>query len=302
VTDKPHVWVVTTTFDRPEKLKAYIDCLSQQTWQSFTLVLVDHGIEPIRPDINFSFSTVILRADPSLWWTAAVNTGIRAVLQNTEIQGNDFVLLQNDDSTFGPDFISSLVMATNNSFRVVGSVVVDRNNGRVLHANLKFHRLRARYMYLHRGVIPEDLGVELLPADVLKGRGVIYPVSVVRRIGLLDERLPQYRSDHEWANRARRLGFDICVTPLAICETIIDTQERIVIHDPMRSFWRVLFGRRSPANLRDMVVYFFTCFGPVLAAYCVFVNGLRTILVSTLQMSRALLRCWKGKRGVSEST
>ena len=87
--------------------------------------------------------------------------------------------------------------------------------------------------------------------DLVSGEtiGVAYPIKVVKELGLLDTRLPQYRADHEWAHRAKTLGIDVMVSPQAICETVIDTQARICAERPITSYWEVLFSRRSPANL-----------------------------------------------------
>jgi len=285
----PHVWLVTTAYNSVGRLSRFLDCLIDQIYEPISLIIVDHGTDSISGQLPLPDNSILLRGDPSHWWTHAVNIGIGYVLGRAGVGDSDIILLQHDDSTFGLNFVSELVNAVGGARRVVGSVVIDRNTRGILHANLQFDRMKAKYLYLHYGDHAADLGDSLMASDVLKGRGVAYPVKVVKEIGLLNKRLPHYRSDHEWAHRAKTFGVDVVVCPRAVCETVIDTQAQISVLRPFASYWQVLFGRRSPANLPDMARYFYICFGPAKASYCVFVNGLRTLLVSTLQLFKALV-------------
>ena len=285
----PHIWLVTTAYNSVGRLSRYFECLIDQDYEPISLILVDHGTDSISGRLPLPDNSTLLRGHPSHWWTHAVNIGIEYVLSQGGVDDSDIILLQNDDSTFGPSFVSELVNAVGGARRAVGSVVIDRNTRKVLHANLKFDSIKAKYLYLHYGDRVAVLGDSLMASDALKGRGVAYPVKVVKEIGLLNTRLPHYRSDHEWAHRAKKLGVDVVVCPQAICETVIDTQAQISVSRPFATYWQVLFSRRSPANLQDMARYFYICFGPAKASYCVVVNGLRTLLVSTSQLFRALV-------------
>ena len=298
----PHVWMVTTAYNSVGRLSRYLECLIDQNYEPISLILVDHGTDSISGQLPLPENSIVLRGDPSHWWTQSVNIGIEYVLAKEGIRESDLILLQNDDSTFGPNFVSELVNAVGGAHRIVGSVVIDRNTRGVLHANLKFDTIKAKYLYQHYGDHVADLGDSLIASDVLKGRGVAYPVKVVKEIGLLNTRLRHYRSDHEWAHRAKTIGVDVVVCPRAICETVIDTQAKISVLRPFATYWQVLFGRRSPANLRDMARYFYICYGPARASYCVFVNGLRTLLVSTSQLFKVLVLKAIGDGGIGKTS
>lgn len=288
-------WIVTTIFDRDASLETYLGCLDRQRFKNFSLVLVDHGVIPAFEQVALRDYIIVLRESPNKWWTAAVNAGIRYVMAREDLKDHDLIVLQNDDSVFSEGFLDALVRASSQKNAVVGSVAVIRNTTKILHANLKFSWVRAKYNYLNYGADISELKEELYESDVLKGRGVVYPVSLVRQIGLLDERLPQYKSDHEWAHRAKQLGFPVFVTPSAITETVLDTQERVIAEAPFRSLWRVLFSRRSPMNIPDTIKYFYICFNPVSATYYCFVDVSRTILFST---AKALLLTISGRNTI----
>ncbi|MFC1844170.1 glycosyltransferase family 2 protein [Thermodesulfobacteriota bacterium] len=288
--NKPKAWIVTTVFNRFKTLQRYFDCLAAQDYDNFSLVLVDHGDENVTDNLSLPNNTILLKSSPEKWWTAAVNVALDYLLNNIKVPDSDLIILQNDDSTFGPTFIGSLVKIAVQEKAVIGSVAIDRRTKRILHANLQFVPVAAKYKYCHYG---EDLSAlnegNLLKSDVLKGRGVVYPVEIVRRIGFLEERLPQYKSDHEWSNRAKRYGFEVYVTSQAITETVIDTQERMNKKHPLKQFWKLLFGIRSTSNLQDSFYYFTICYGKTLGFYLFFVSSIRTIVVSFLQMIKSFI-------------
>jgi len=290
---KPTAWIITTVFDRTATLESYFECLETQTCKDFWLVLVDHGSNEITRGIALPDYVFLVRESPKKWWTAAVNAGISYALGHPDMSDQDVILLQNDDSIFGPDFIDSLMNIAGTEQAVVGGVAIDATTKRILHANLKFNKRRACYEYLHYGEPTSDLSEKLYDSDVLKGRGTAYPVSVVREIGLLDERLPQYKSDHEWAHRAKTMGYGVYVTPGAISETVLDTQEQISGVSPFLGFWRVLFSRRSPRNVVDTVKYFFICFRPIPATYYCLVDISRTGFVSLMSAILYKLKFWR---------
>ncbi|MEC7804073.1 MAG: glycosyltransferase [Pseudomonadota bacterium] len=278
----PKAWVVTTVFNRNESVAKYLACLDRQSFRNFSLVLVDHGTQPLSLDIKFPEYVTLLRGSSEMWWTGAVNTGIRYLLESEDVADQDIIILQNDDSIFGPEFVESLVSAASTEQAVIGSVAINATTGRILHASLKFNKMRARYDYLHYGKPINELADKLYESDVLKGRGVAYPVRVVRRIGLLDESLPHYKSDHEWAHRAKTMGYGVYVIPGAISETVLDTQKQVSSDAPFLSLWRVLVSRRSPKNIVDTVKFFFICFRPIPATYYCLVDISRTSLVSLI--------------------
>jgi len=290
---KPKAWIITTVFDRIATLESYLECLAAQTYKEFWLVLVDHGFNEVTREIALPEYVFLVRESPAKWWTAAVNAGIAYALEHPDMTDQDVILLQNDDSVFGPDFIDRLVSIARTKQAVVGGVAINATTKRILHANLKFNKRRACYEYLHYGKPLSDLADKLYDSDVLKGRGMAYPVRFVREIGFLDERLPQYKSDHEWAHRAKTMGYGVYVTPGAISETVLDTQERVSRVSPFLSFWRVLFSRRSPKNVVDTVKYFFICFRPIPATYYCLVDISRTGFVSLTAAILYKIKIWR---------
>ena len=95
----PKAWVVTTVFNRSESVVKYLACLDRQSFRNFSLVLVDHGTQPLSLDIKFPEYVTLLRGSPEMWWTGAVNIGIRYLLESENVADQDVIILQNDAAT-----------------------------------------------------------------------------------------------------------------------------------------------------------------------------------------------------------
>jgi len=281
------VWVITTVFDRFDSLSQFLKCINDQTYKNLNVVLVDHGVKNVVDHITLEPNVKVIKASTELWWTGAVNTGLNYVVNNS-VSPDDYVLLQNDDSTFNKYFVEHMVKAIEKHDKaIVGSVAVDRERKKIIHCNMKFNLRSSKYIYCHRGEIVDELKDEFYESDVLKGRGVLFPVSVFREIGLLEEKLPQYKSDHEITHRANKNGFKLIVTPLAITETLMDTQQRAVKGRLFHSLKLISTSRRSTSNLKDAFIYYYKCFSFPLSLYLFIVHSLRTVAVIFLRCYRS---------------
>ena len=286
----PCVWIVTTVFNRFDALNRYLKCLEAQDYPNFKLILVDHGTKDVADHVQLPDYAHLIKASSDLWWTAAANVGHRYVLNEVNAADDDLIMLQNDDSTFDSTLISELVRVSTQEDAVVGSVVVDRDTRKILHAHLTFNPKTATYRYPNKGEDVSVLGDRPLESDVLKGRGVVYPIGVVRNIGIMEERLVQYKSDHEWAHRAKRNGFRVLIAPKAVTETVLDTQAKMDGASPLRSFWTLLFGRRSTRNLIYSFKYFYIGFPFFSATRYFLTDAVRMTVITFLQMVKALCR------------
>lgn len=297
--DTPKIWMIVTLYNRFDTLFDFRKNLEQQTYRNFEVVLVDHGTEDA-PDLEVDFFTV-LKGSPDYWWTDAVNYGMEYVLGHPQVRKSDYIMLQNDDVVFGPGYLAELVsVGTSNPGAVVGSICVHPETKELWYAHLPFDRWLAKYRYPHKGESIDVLDTtKLYKSDALKGRGTLYPISLVRRMGTFCKRLPHRKPDHEFAHRAKfKYEAPVFVAPEAICETMVDNVIGMDPTQPWRSFYQILFDIRSVRNLRDEFVYGIECFRFPYSLYYIVVNYVRTILISFYQLMRALLK----KSGRSEET
>ena len=274
----PTVWVITTVFDRFDSLSRYLECIENQSYQNLHIIIVDHGKKNVKDFLSFGCNVLVIKASTELWWTGAVNVGLKYVL-NKSNSCDDYIILQNDDATFSADFVENLVnLANKNEKSVIGSVAVDRNSREIIHCNLIFDPIRVKYKYEHKGKLSSNLSDQLYDSDVLKGRGVLFPIKVFKNIGLLEEKLPQYKSDHEITHRAKRNGYNLLVTPSAVTETIMDTQQKVFKGMLFKSIKLIFTSRRSTANIMDAFLYYKRCFSFPFSYYCIFMHITKTLI------------------------
>jgi GT2 family glycosyltransferase len=286
VNTNPIVWIVTTVFDRFDSLSMYLECIDNQSYENIKIVIVDHGKMNVEDRFSFGDKVVIIKASTDLWWTGAVNAGLNYVV-NHSISHRDYVMLQNDDSTFNATFIESLVnAAVKNGKSIIGSIAVNRSTKKIIHCNMVFDLLRAKYIYQHKGGLVDNLSESIYESDVLKGRGVLFPIKVFKKIGLLEEKLPQYKSDHEITHRAKSNGYKLLVTPLAVTETIMDTQQQVSKGKLFKSIKLIFTNRRSTSNISDAVIYYKKCYSFPLSYYLILVHVIKTLIGVVVKVYR----------------
>jgi GT2 family glycosyltransferase len=267
-----HIWIVTSTFDRFDSLATYFELLSIQTESNFTLVLVDHGNKRVEDYIQIPKFVKIIRSSPNKWWTGAMNDGIRYAITYSK-SDKDVIILQCDDSLFYDNFISNLVNTIEKEDALVGAIALNEKNDKILHAQLKFQPLTGKYSYPLQGKELNTFGLKPKKSDVLKGRGVGCSINNLKKIGLLEEKLPHYKADHEWAHRANKKNINVLVAPNVIVKANLKTQLKIEKSKLFASLFRYIFHQRSTANIRDIIVYYFLCFPKYKAIYYSIVNA-----------------------------
>ena len=247
------VHALVPVFNRLELTQRIIEDLRAQLGCDVRMVVIDDGSTDgtaqwlaTQPDVR------TLRGDGDLWWAGAVDMGLRRVLP--QASEDDYVLLINNDTRIGPDFVATLVSVS----RGYGGAAV----GTALRDEALPHELisiGARMDVWQRrvsDVINELSGEEqrnprpVYEVDALSGRGTLYPVRILRATGYMHPRLlPHYHADYELACRARRKGFKTVVST----EAALYTERKFGVHRRPGSRRQRLFGKGSPSNVLQHV-------------------------------------------------
>lgn len=191
--------------------------LSKQSFSDFEVIVVDDGsndgttaaIEQRHP------LTMIIQGDGNLWWTGAINEGLKLALEKASDE--DYILTLNDDVTFQDDYLENLARAI--ILRpgwLIGSVSLDKDNTENINAGVYFDWKTRK---IEKGKFKQGSHFNQ-KVNRLPGRGALIPVRVFRRIGLYDtHHFPHYAADSELAVRALNAGFKVCIYFGAVLES-----------------------------------------------------------------------------------
>ena len=254
MTENNTLFIVIPTFGAISATKRCVDSIQGSAYQNISTIIVDHGKDKTGDTTDWPKNTVYLRESSSLWWTGAVNRGIRAALERNA----GLIMLLNDDCIVPPDTINGLLSCINKTVSpaIVAPMQVDpvshRNVSRVTSCfPLGFPTLILPTIgsgkYNKSGLIRTPL--------ILGGRGVIIPSSVFKNIGYFDEEmLPHYGSDHDFYIRCRKNGVPLYVCPKA--RILTDSTSTSAADSPghlsLREFIDTLYDRKSHRNITDL--------------------------------------------------
>lgn len=208
------LFVVTPVHNRKEILRRFLQCLEDQHFRDFEVVIVDDGstdgtsemVAQAFPDVT------LLKGDGNLWWSGGTNMGLRYVLTKASV--DDFVLIINDDLEIDPDYIERLISFAHQHPRaLLGSVVVDVLDPDIIwDGGHLWNWTTAKHRILNRGMRLSSFPLSTyFEVSHLTGRGMLAPVSVFREIGLYDAKNFRHRGDTELPVRARKRGYKLLV-------------------------------------------------------------------------------------------
>src|SRR5258706_4282659 len=127
------IYVVVPVFNRKSLTDRFLCCMREQTFRRFEIIVVDDGsTDGTSALIADKFPEVqLLRGDGTLWWTGAINVGIRhAMAQAAEA---DAILVINDDLEVDADYLDSLRASWKiMPHTLIGFVIVDIHNPEVI--------------------------------------------------------------------------------------------------------------------------------------------------------------------------
>jgi len=215
--EKPKLVVIVLNWNRCQDTIDCVCALQRQTLEDFTTIIVDNGsrdgsAERLRerfPDIR------IICNGRNLGYAGGNNAGIRAALD----VGADYVLLLNNDTVPGEDFLEKLVSGAvaDTGIAAAGPKVlwaVDPPRLWGAYGKITYHHNVVRI----EGFTCADVEAFSEPADVdfVIGCGMLMSRTAIEDIGLLDEEYFAYHEDVDWCYRARKKGYRVVYVPDAV--------------------------------------------------------------------------------------
>jgi len=274
------IWIVVPVFNRSKEIYNLLNDLYNQIYPVFNVVVVDHSTVPIDFSAFDNSNLSILRVKSDLWWTGAINRGLKYVLQNKNT--DDLILVINDDVGLPEEYLKNMVaMSYKYPLALIGSININSKNGVVLSADDKLNRLKARFESETENQKPDQIQWEKIESDVLPARGMLIPHLIIDKIGLFNEfRLPHYGADTEFTWRAKQNGFQVICAKN--CMVFTQAKDKS-LYQFKNNFIAFISDKKKPGNFPAVINLAFLCFKFPYALYFACVNFGRFFLAYVKQ-------------------
>jgi N-acetylglucosaminyl-diphospho-decaprenol L-rhamnosyltransferase len=258
------VYVLIPVFNRLEHTKRVVASLrAQRIAKKLRIIVVNDGSTDETAEYLQSQGDIVeLRGGGNLWWGGAIEEGLKHVLPSC--QAEDYILFLNNDTWFDDQYIETLVQTSkDNGGAAVGSVIHEEGRDPPLvsiGAKVNINRLAVWDLLSELSETEKRSPKSQYRVDALSGRGTLYPALLFRKYGgMRPSLLPHYMADYEIAMRFARAG-----VPLVVSSNAIVYSPPIYGNDTSRlSWWKQLFGRRSPHNVFQRLIFYSLVGSPV---------------------------------------
>jgi GT2 family glycosyltransferase len=235
------------------------DCLyslRNQTLRADYIIVVNDGssdgtdemLEQEFPEV------VVLHGDGNLFWTAAINMGVKLALN----LGVDYVLTLNNDTVSSPDMLEQMMKHAHvNPNALLGALDIDLLTEKPYYGGEIFYWRSGSSRYL-LNELKDHERTGLHEVSLFPGRGLLIPKIVFENIGFFAEKeLPHYMADYDFTHRARRSGHQIYCVYDAVLYTYPQEggDHKIRTKKTLKNYFDHLFNVRGGGNLRNFTVY-----------------------------------------------
>ena len=297
-----HVAVIIPVLNRKNVTLRCLGRLCDGDTMMFQIIVVDSGsIDGTQQIIREKYPQVtLLQADPSTWWAAATNIGIRKAMSS----GCKYVLTCNDDNLVSPDALYKLIStAETHPGSIVAASICDlHNSDTVIFAGRQRSRLTDRFIYMNHYQSYAGMDRGLREVDLLHGKCTLFPITVFESAGLFDEKsFPHLFADDDLVLRAKRMGYrllvdldtvvynDLTATGLNPYERRLGLGEIAGLFTSRKSAFQVTTRTRFLwRHRRSVISFFITWFADYLRL--LFIVMLRWLVSDT--MYRKIERCY----------
>lgn len=250
------ICIVIPVHNRKNFTRECLLSLESQTILADYIIVVDDGsTDGTKKMIYTEFPEVILmEGNGSLFWTAAINMGIRAAMSLKA----DYILTLNNDTVASPDLVEMMMLHAEQSPAILlGALDINMKSKKAYYGGELFNWRSGASTYL-LNILKKEEQHGLHEVSLFPARGLLVPRVVFETIGLFEEKqLPHYLADYDFTQRARKKGFKIYCNYDAKLFTYPEEGGDYKIRErkTMKNYLKHLFNIKGGGNLRNFTIY-----------------------------------------------
>ena len=250
------IFIIIPVHNRKEFTRQCLHSLQHQTVTDHCIIVIDDGSTDGTSEMLISEfpEVIVLSGNGSLFWTAAINRGIRHALT----LGAEYILTFNNDTQASENFLEKMLAFARPNI-LLGALDVDLKTKIPFYGGELIDWKWSRSSFLLHNLNEKDHH-GLHEVSLYPGRGLLIHKTVFEAIGLFEEKkLPHYMADYDFTLMARRHGFKIYCNYDAILLTYPEESGDYKLRrkKSIRNYFLHLFGIRGGGNLRNFSVYTF---------------------------------------------
>ena len=210
----PLIYVVILTYNHCKDTLQALDSLGRMIYPNYKLLVVDNkSTDGTVEIVQEKHPEVGLMVHPSNQGFAA---GINPGLQHALDRGADFILVINNDVLVAPPMLTDLVKVMKPDIGAAAPMIYYLDDPkRIWSVGFSKHPLLLEMRGGSRGQIDQGQWQTPFEVDYLLGCAILLNSSMLRRVGLFDERYFFYYEDLDLSLRARGRGYRLVTVPQA---------------------------------------------------------------------------------------
>lgn len=249
------IYTIIPVHNRKHFTKECLVSLRNQTIEHKVVIVDDGSSDGTKEMLLAEFPEVmVIEGDGNLFWTAAINLGIRHALD----AGADYVFTLNNDTIAAPDLLEKMLWwAERTPDALLGAFDIEAKTMKPHYGGEIIIWRWDKSKFLLKELKPDEWhGIH--EVSLFPGRGLLIPRKVFEKIGLFEEKLlPHYMADYDFTHLARRNGFKIYCNYDAKVYTYPEESGNHLIQKSktLRNYYNHLFSIRGGSNLRNYTIY-----------------------------------------------
>ena len=187
-----------------------MDSLNRQVNVKIKVFIVDHGTIDFKLQKNYDYEVVILKRSSKLWFTGAINEGLKEVIKDNLIK---YVCLMNDDIIIEKnDLLFNLKSKIIDNNAIVSAMAITKDKN-IIYSGLKLNLLTTKFIKLNNNKKYISNSLEFIECDVLPTRCIMFSKELLIKHGIFNDKdLPHYGSDYEWTMRLKKYGYKLLMS------------------------------------------------------------------------------------------